>query len=286
MSDSAQSTESDRYTVPGLERGLRMLAEFSRREPVLTAPELARRLGAPRSTIFRLLMTLEQMGYVERTSDGRAYRLGLAVLRLGFEYLGSLGMVELGRPILERIRDETGFGTSLVVRDGREVVFVLRAVPHSPFASTVSIGTRLPAHATVLGHALLSDQSLAQLRALYPDAELPARSAQTPTDATVLFEAVQQVRTRGHVISDGFYEAHISTVAAPVFGEGNHVVAAIGLNVPGGRVPDEQRSRLVAAVRGAAAELSSLLNYAEDPGPGLSDEAERPRALALKRRQA
>ncbi len=274
--------DSDRYTVPGLERGLRILAEFSRREPVLTAPELARRLGAPRSTVFRLLVTLEQLGYVERTSDGRAYRLGLAVLRLGFEYLGSLGLAELGWPILERLRDDTGYGVSLVVRDGREVVFVLRAVSRSPFASTVSLGTRLPAHATVLGHALLVDQTLAQLRALYPDAALPARGPQTPADANALFERVQQVRAQGHVVSDGYYESHISTVAAPVFGEGNHVAAALGLTVPGGRVPEEQRARLVAVVKGAAAELSSLLNYAGEP-TALPAVGDTPKALPLRK---
>ena len=277
--------DSDRYTVPGLERGLRILAEFSRREPVLTAPELARRLGAPRSTVFRLLVTLEQLGYVQRTSDGRAYRLGLAVLRLGFEYLGSLGLVELGWPILERLRDDTGYGVSLVVRDGREVVFVLRAVARSPFASTVSLGTRLPAHATVLGHALLVDQTLAQLRALYPDAALPARGPQTPLDANALFERVQQVRALGHVVSDGYYESHISTVAAPVFGEGKHVAAAIGLTVPGGRVPEEQRASLVAVVKGAAAELSSLLNYAGEP-PALPAEGDAPKALPLRKHRA
>ena len=60
---------------------------------------LVRRLGVPRSTVFRLLVTLENMGFVERTDDGRAHRLGLAVLRLGFEYLASQGITELGRPI-------------------------------------------------------------------------------------------------------------------------------------------------------------------------------------------
>lgn len=267
--DAADSTPqaagAERYTVPGLERGLRVLCEFSRREPVLTAPELARRLGVPRSTVFRLLQTLEQMGFVERTGDGYSYRLGLAVLRLGFEYLGSLGIVELGRPILERVRDQTGYGTSLVVRDEREVVFVLRAAPHSPFASSVAVGTRLPAHATVLGHALLCGHTLAQLRALYPDSQLPRRGEQTPANAEQLFERVQAVRERGHVVSEGFYETHISTVCAPVFGEGGEVVAALGLTVPGSALPADDRPRLIAAVCGAAAELSALLNYAHEP---------------------
>ena len=265
--------DGDRYTVPGLERGLRILAEFSRREPVLTAPEIARRLGVPRSTVFRLLVTLENMGFVERTDDGRAHRLGLAVLRLGFEYLASQGITELGRPVIERIRDDTGYSASLVVRDGRDIVYIARAVATSPFGSSVSIGTRLPAHATVLGHVLLADLSLSQLRALYPESRLDSIGPNTPATTDALFELAQQTKARGHVLAEAYFEAHISTVAAPVFGENGHVLAAIGLTVPGGRIADDKRGALVAQVRGAATQLSTLLNYdaadeaQDDPSP-------------------
>lgn len=266
--------DSDRYTVPGLERGLRILAEFSRREPTLSAPELARRLGVPRSTVFRLLVTLENMGFVERTGDGRAYRLGQAVLRLGFEYLASLGIIELGRPILERLRDGTGYAASLVVRDGRDIVYIQRAAAASPFASSVSVGTRLPAHATVLGHVLLGDLSLSEMRALYPESRLEGASVNTPTNADALFELVQHTRSRGHVLAQGFFEPHISTVAAPVFDDRSHVVAAIGLTIPGSQIPEDQRAPLVAQVRGAATQLSTLLNYrdeeADDAAPALA----------------
>jgi DNA-binding IclR family transcriptional regulator len=268
----ADDSDGDRYTVPGLERGLRILLEFSRREPVLTPPEIARRLGAPRSTVFRLLVTLEQMGFVERTDDGRAYRLGLAVLRLGFEYLGSLGITELGRPILERIRDDSGFSASLVVRDGREIVYIQRAVASSPFASSVSIGTRLPAHATVLGHVLLADLSLAQMRTLYPEGRLEGRSPNTPASTEALFDVVQQTKARGYVLAEGYFEQHISTIAAPVFGDNGHVAAAIGLTIPGARIADERRAALVALVRGAAMQLSTLLNY-DAAADGRADDA-------------
>ncbi len=272
--DVAEREGVDRYTVPGLERGLRILAEFSRKEPQLTAPEIARRLGVPRSTVFRLLTTLESMGFVERTDDGRAYHLGMAVLRLGFEYLGTLGITELGRPILERVRDDTGFAASLVVRDGRDIVYILRAAARSPFASSVSVGTRLPAHATVLGHVLLSDLPLAQVRALYPEAVLDLSSPSTPRDADALFELAQLTRQRGHVLSEGFFEAHICTVAAPVHGENGHVVAALGVTIPGSTIPADRRAALVASVRGAATELSTLLNYrGEDDAEPAVDQA-------------
>ncbi len=260
------SDDADRYTVPGLERGLRMLCEFSRREPTLTAPELARRLGVPRSTVFRLLVTLETLGFVERTPDGRAYRLGLAVLRLGFEYMASLDIVELGRPLLERLRDDTGHAASLVVRDGRDIVYLQRSAPLSPFSTSVTVGTRLPAHATVLGHVLLGDLTLSELRALYPEAHLESAGPHTPADANALFDLAQQTRQRGYVLAEGFFEPHISTVAAPVFGDNGHVVAALGLTVPGARIPEDRQAALVATVRGAATQLSTLLNYQPSAG--------------------
>lgn len=253
--------DADRYTVPGLERGLRILSEFSRHEPNLTAPELARRLGVPRSTVFRLLVTLEQMGFVERTDDGRAYSLGLAVLRLGFEYLGSLTITELGRPIVDRLRNETGYSANLVVRDKRDIVYIMRAASTSPFSSSVSVGTRLPAHATVLGHILLGDLSLSELKALYPESRLEPLSPSTPRSVEELFDAAQRARSRGYVMAEGFFESHISTVAAPVFGESGHIVAALGLTVPGASIPEERRNGLVASVLGATTQLSTLMNF-------------------------
>ena len=100
---------ADRYNVPALERGLRVLCEFSRESRTLSAPELARRFDLPRSTVFRLLTTLENMGFLERAEGGRDYRLGLAVLRLGFEYLSSLELTELGQPVIARLCDEIFF---------------------------------------------------------------------------------------------------------------------------------------------------------------------------------
>jgi DNA-binding IclR family transcriptional regulator len=86
------------------------------------------------------------------------------------------------------------------------------------------------------------------------------------------------------VLAEGFFDQHISTVAAPVFGEDGHVVAAIGLTIPGARIPEEQRAGLVAQVRGAAAQLSSLLNY-DGEDDAARRAAERPAAVAVPLRK-
>ena len=102
----------------------------------------------------RQLHTLERAGFVERVGDSATYRLGLGVLRLGFEYLASMELTEIGHPVITRLRDRTGCSAHLVVRDGREVVFVAKAPGASALFQSVQVGARLPAHATVLGRLL------------------------------------------------------------------------------------------------------------------------------------
>jgi DNA-binding IclR family transcriptional regulator len=256
----------DKYIVPALERGLKLLGEFSRDTRRLGAPELARRLGLPRSTVFRLLTTLESLGFLERVEGGGEYRLGMAVLRLGFEYLASLELTELGQPLLERLCADLRYPCNLVVRDGRSIVYVAKVTPPTPLTSSVRVGTRLPAHATVLGRILLEDLPLAELRQLYPEEQLQRFSASTPGTVMELFDMVQSDLQRGYVLGEGFYEASISTIAAPVRDDSTRIVAALGVTIPSAHIDAGRLDELVQRTRAAADELSRLLNYS----PGTS----------------
>ena len=258
-SNSVADDSADKYTVPALERGLRLLGEFNRDTRVIGAPEFARRLGLPRSTVFRLLSTLESMGFVERS--GNDYRLGVAVLRLGFEYIASLELTELGQPVLQRLCDEIRYPVNIVVRDGRSIVYVAKVTPPTPFASAVRVGTRLPAHGTVLGRVLLEDLTLPELRALYPEDHLEEFSTNTPKTVLELFNMVEVDRQRGYVLGEGFFESSISTIAAPVRDHTGHIVAALGATIPAAHIEPDRIDGLVARVRAAAEELSGLLDY-------------------------
>jgi len=108
----------DRYTVPALERGLRLLGAFTDESNTLSAPELVRRFELPRSTVFRLLTTLEGLGFVERCDGGRAYRLGPAVLRLGVGYLATLEATQLEAPQMRRLCEELHMPGEVPVFDG------------------------------------------------------------------------------------------------------------------------------------------------------------------------
>jgi DNA-binding IclR family transcriptional regulator len=258
------------YKVPGLERGLKILTEFSPREPILGAPELSRRLKIPRTTVFRLLQTLESLGFLERADKDRNYRLGVAVLRLGFEYLSSLELTDLGLPIIEALRDETGLTSHILIRDGRDVVFVAKAQSHAPIFSSVkvNVGTRLPAYATTHGQVLMGDLTLADLRALYPEPQLHRFTKLTPDTIEELYERIRVDAERGYAISESSFERGISVVTAPVRDDTGRIVAVITTTIPRPEIEAALLdSGLIDKVRHAAEELSQRLNYRPTSGP-------------------
>jgi len=261
-----QQNDEARYPVPGLARGLEILRLFSHDRRSIAPPEIAKELGIPRSTVFRLMQTLEQMGFLERAEGRHAYRLGVAVLGLGFEYLASLEITELARPVMEQLRDDTGLTTHLVIRDGRDVVVVFKAVGNSRFTSSVNVGTRLPAHATVLGRVMLADLSDAELRSLYRGCRLRTFSGQTPTTIEALQELVRRDGRRGYALSESFFESGISAIAAPVRNMSGRVVAAINVTITGDTAESERKRQLADRVMRAAGELSRALSYR--PGLG------------------
>ena len=268
----------DRYTVPALARGLQLLMQFNRNERELSGAELSRRLGLPRASVFRMLFTLEQGGFVERAEDGASYRLGLAVLRLGFELLASMELTEHGRPVIEELRDRCGYSAHIVVRDAREVVFIAKVAGRSALFHSIQVGARLPAHATVLGRLLLADLDMNALKALYPEEPLHAYTPRTPTTLAQLKALIDEDRAKGYGVSMGGFETGISTIAAPVFNDRGVVTAAVSISVPAQRIDDGALPPLVDMVKAAAAQLSERISHLPSRGgwPQKNQEKKHP----------
>jgi DNA-binding IclR family transcriptional regulator len=252
---------AEKYTVPALERGLRILEEFGRGSRTLGAPELARRLGLPRSTVFRLLNTLEGLRFIERAPGGSDYCLGMGVLRLGYEYLSSLELTDISQPLLTQLCDAVRHSCNLAVRDGRSIVYVAKVTPPTFFTSALRVGTRLPVHGTVFGRILLADFSLPELGALYPEERLEVFSEHTPRSVMDLFNLIVADRVRGYALGVGYCDRSTSSIVAPVRDHTGRVAAALGLTTPNGMLTTAQLDTLALTVRASAEELSRRLNY-------------------------
>lgn len=267
-----ESAPKGRYMVPALANGLALLALFTRERPTWSPPEIAQELGLARATVFRLLQTLEMVGYVMKDGGGRAFRLGPAVLGRGFAYLASLDFVEVAQPILKRLRDDTGLSSHLAVRDGRDVVYVARFAAGAALASSVQVGTRFPVHATILGRMLICDFSDAQLAELYPETILPKVTEQTPASRAEFAALLREDRLRGYATSQSFFERGVSAVAAPVRDKHGAVIAALNVTAVDAHVtPEHLNGLLKDEVLKAAAEITQWIT-----------EGPQGRTLALK----
>lgn len=260
-----EGSSTSRYTVPALARGLEILGYFTHERRILSGAQLAKMTGLPRASVFRMLQTLEQAGYVERVGEPGthpSYRLGVAVLRLGFEFLSSMELTEQGRPVLESLSDACGYSSHIVVRDGRDVVVVAKALGRLATFHAIAVGARLPAHATVLGRILLGGMSLEQIAQLYAGQDLQLFTKNTPRSPQELKALVDEATAAGHAVSQGGFESGISTVAAPVFNAEKQVIAAVSLTVLSAKIPEEKLPLLITQVREAAHILSWRLQHA------------------------
>ena len=222
----------ERYRAPALERGLGVLEAFGADRQSLSLAELARAIGLSRSSAFRLVMTLVDLGYLERESETKKYRLGSRVLRLGYAYLASIELVELARPELEQLRDLTGCSAHLALLEGTEIIYVLRIPDRKALTSRIQVGSRLPAHATSIGRAILSQFPEYEVRHRFAGASLERFSDITPTNLDGLVTLLTRDRERGFIVSRSAFEPGIASVAAPLFDESGPIPAAINITTP------------------------------------------------------
>lgn len=257
------SNEGERYIVPGLKRGLTILQLFGDDAKILRLADIARQLDVPRSSAFRLVYTLETLGFVERTKDSYGYHLGSRVLSLGFAYLSSTEVVSVAREPLNVLNRKTGLGVNLAVRDGTEIVHLIRIPSRGPFTSNLQVGQRRPAHAAPMGRILLCELSHEELAALYTDENALHRyTSATPTTLNQLRRMLARDRARGYVISFGTFVPSGCSVSAPVRDVTGKIVAAI--NLSGARdsaVEKELGGKLKDELLAAAAEISAALGY-------------------------
>jgi DNA-binding IclR family transcriptional regulator len=265
MSDIDDEKDSgSRYTVPALARGLEILSYFTHERRILSGAQLAKMAGLPRASVFRMLQTLEQAGYLDRVGEPGthpSYRLGVAVLRLGFEFLSSMELTEQGRPVLESLSDACGHSSHIVVRDGRDVVVVAKALGRLATFHAIAVGARLPAHATVLGRVLMGGSTLAEIEQLYAHHTMKVYTPSTPSTTQALKALIDEAAEMGYAVSQGGFESGISTVAAPVFNEDKQICAAVSVTVLSARIPEDKLPLLITQVRESAHTLTWRMQH-------------------------
>ncbi|HEY7049522.1 MAG TPA: IclR family transcriptional regulator C-terminal domain-containing protein [Jatrophihabitantaceae bacterium] len=215
--------------VEALARGLDILACFGPQRRTLTLSEVAAATGLARPTARRLLLTLQELGFVRSTDS--TFTLTPKVLSLGMAYVSSLGLWDIARPHLEALVAQTGESSSMAQLDGSDIVYVSRVSVPKIIALRVDIGTRFPAGQTSQGKVLLAALPPDQVPATLA---LPSRSGLPPyigRSLEQLQDELTEVRARGWALADEELAPGVRSVAAPVRDGTGTVRAAMNVTV-------------------------------------------------------
>jgi DNA-binding IclR family transcriptional regulator len=139
-------------------------------------------------------------------------------------------LVEVAMPHLVRLRDRTGWSAHLGELHGREVVYLARVPTRRTVASTVNVGTRLPARSTAMGRVLLARLRDDTIRDLYRDEPSAPAKLKTAASLSELVELIADDRANGFVVQNAVYEPGVASVAAPIHDMTDSIVAAVNIS--------------------------------------------------------
>ena len=224
--------------IEAIARGLDVIRAFGPGQPVMSLAGVAGASDLPRPTARRILLTLEQLGYVRQAGPG-GYELTPRVLDLGMSYVLSRGLWEVARPHMESLVARTRESSSIAQLDGSDIVYVARVAVPKIVTLAVTIGTRFPAMQTSLGKVLLAALPLAEAERVLAE---PSRSGITPRwqpDASERAAALREVRARGWALTDEQLAPGIRSVAVPLRDGEGRVIAALNVNSHAAETPLE-----------------------------------------------
>jgi DNA-binding IclR family transcriptional regulator len=262
--DTMKKPKGD-YAIQAVVNAIRLLETFRDEEEQGVTP-LAKRLDLHKNNVFRLLATLEQLGYIEQCAKSDRYRLGVRSLELGQSFGRSRNLLQRGRQILDELVETCSESTHIGLLRDLQVVHVEGRSPERLVLTGTRVGLALPAHCTALGKVLLGCAPTAVResfdRKVVAGGNLPMITPATICDPAKFFEHLRTVAVRGFALDLEECEPGLSCAAAPVFDAEGQLVAAISVSGPSFRLPEERLiDEIVPLVVASADQLSRELGF-------------------------
>jgi IclR family KDG regulon transcriptional repressor len=244
--------EEEKRTIRAVERALDVLLVFtSGSEWGLT--EIAQRVGLHKSTVHRLLATLEQRGFVVRDEATEKYRLGLRILELSAHTRADDPAVVM-RGEMERLRDQLGETISLYVRDRTDRVRIQAVQSEQAVRRVAPVGARLPLTVGASSKVLLAFEAPSVRDALLSELVWPA-----PMDRAAYEEQLREIVAAGYATSFEEREPGAAAISAPIFARSGKLYAALSVSGPSNRLTPDVMREVAPDIIAAAKRMGTLL---------------------------
>ncbi len=255
-----------RAGVQSVERAITILKSFSLEKPERGVSELSRELELHKSTVSRLMSTLESGGLLYRNSQTGRYSLGVELVGLAAQVVAYMDVREVAHPFLRDLAEYCQETVDLSVLDKGEVINLEQFVPAARQVKNIGrVGRRMAAYCTAAGKALLAHLPQEQVEEVLPT-ELKRFTSHTITDREKLYRELAQIRENGYAIAHEEMENGLNAVAAPVFDYSGQVQAAVSVAGPAYRLQAEILPQMASWIIKTTTKISEQLGYETGKG--------------------
>jgi IclR family pca regulon transcriptional regulator len=263
-------TNEERNFINSLARGLSILEVFDLANPRMGISDLSRKTGLSKSTVYRLVHTLRNLGYIIPVGEENKYTLGPKVLTLGFAVLSSFELREVAQPYLMELSGKVKETVNLAVLDGWRLIYVERIKTHQIVNINLHVGSRLELYNTAMGRVLAAFESKDWLSSyLRYLKQLREAKDYWKDNGKKLFKILEEVRKNEFAINNEELTPGLRSVAAPVKNRQGRIVGAVNIAVSSSLFSlPKLKQELISPLRKTTLAISAALGY-ESPKKGI-----------------
>jgi DNA-binding IclR family transcriptional regulator len=219
-------------TVKSVERAMEILSALGQGKPQQSLSQLSQSLSLPKTTVHRLIATLEEGGFVKQDPTTRCYGLGSKILELAGALLKQIDLRTVAYPYLEELALATRQTVSLAILEGTDLVYLENFSRGAVFQQPAQIGLRLPAFCRGLGKAILAFLPDSKQQELLEKIDFIPQTPKTITDLTEYKNHLLQVRRQGYAVDNEEAAQGCKCIASPIFDFSRRAIAAVSLSGP------------------------------------------------------
>lgn len=246
--------------VQVLDRAFSILELLSTKKNGLGITDISKTLDLNKSTVHRIVSSLCERGYIEKTEDSN-YKIGAKIVQLSSFYLNNLELNTEAKPYLLKLANELKLPVHLGILDGLHVVYIDKVDIINNIRLYSQIGKRIEAHCSALGKIILSCLSDDELLNVLKDYQFNKHTEKTIRNINELMEDLNKSRIRGYAIDDEEHDLEIRCIAAPIFDYKNRPIAAISVSGSLNTLPSSNDKEIGNMVAEIAKEISKRLCY-------------------------
>lgn len=228
--------------------------------PELTFQEIIELSGIPKTSVYRMLMSLEEMQFLDKGPDLK-YRLGLIFLKFGSLVSTRLDLRQIAYPIMKKLHEDVEEAVNLIVQQNDEAVYIEKIDLKQKVRLFTAVGRTSPLYAGACSRIILSFLPDEKVESYLEKTEFKRFSSGTITDKEKLYELVNNARIEGYTVSKSELENHTCAVAAPIFDHNGNVIAGLSIAGIEANYQDENIKIFSKKAIEAANEISTLLGY-------------------------